>query len=696
MECVDEVTIRTLLSESLKLSPEERREYLTNNWDGDVSKLDEVVSSLEEQVFSLLGQGTSSLPSDSASGDKASSAGSAPNLVGRTIGPYIVERSIARGGMGHVYRAYRMDGEFHQTVAIKVVEHGKIEASLFKQERQTLADLDSPNIVSLLDGGTLEEGYPYLVMEYVEGLPIDAYVDEHHLDKRDIVQLVCEVSKCLQKAHNCGVIHCDIKPANIMVTHDGEIRLLDFGIARVMNKTQSTQLDFALCNALTPPYSSPQRCNNLKPSMTDDVYSLGILLAHLITGKRPLTRQEGESRTHQAHKIVQKYRQYIADKELRAIFLCATDADEDKRYPSAYTFRHDLGNWLEMRPVNAVGRKFSYLVRKHFQRHWKDWSVIVASLLLVTFFVQSHMRTKPEMQQFSLNISRGGNDNLKQPQLLYIDPENKHAKSIQKATVEAKGRNQEPATAPLQMITNPKETKGSIVRNTLTAGQSTIDEDKVAPLLAYIKKYFATVKSVDSPKSYYASYTQSMQKKLSLSDYQAWWDRTIDRVELQGYRVLDNKTLQVDLLYKTIGGIFVCKRDTIHFETANNHIKIDDLQSIGRKCPERLRQLFIHAIREDDLLTLQKLRNAMDSLDFLSSDFNSSPLLEATYHANLDIVKYLVSEGADVNAIVEDGTNRTALDIARERKNTDIEAYLLDHGGVSGMLIRSDTSEESN
>ena len=188
--------------------------------------------------------------------------------------------------MGTVFLASREDAEFEQRVAIKLVRRGAGGESLlqrFRQERQILAALEHPNIARLLDGGTTSGGVPYLVMEYVEGTPIDDYCREHNLPIDARLRLFLQLCDAVQYAHRGLVIHRDIKPANVLVTADGIPKLLDFGIA----KLTSAQTDATITRLMTPDYASPEQLAGKLVTTATDVYSLGLLLFELLTGKRP-------------------------------------------------------------------------------------------------------------------------------------------------------------------------------------------------------------------------------------------------------------------------------------------------------------------------------------------------------------------------------------------------------------------------
>lgn len=215
------------------------------------------------------------------------------SLVGKLVGPYRVLRKLGYGGMGLVYLAVRDDQVFQKRVAVKLVKRGMDTDEIvrrFRHERQTLAALEHPNIARLLDGGTTDDGLPYFVMEYVEGIPIDTYCDTHRLTIEERLKLFQEVCSAVQYAHQNLVIHRDIKPANILVTSEGVPKLLDFGIAKIMNPElllQSAPLTREAMHFMTPEYASPEQIRGEPITTVTDVYSLGVLLYELLTGHKP-------------------------------------------------------------------------------------------------------------------------------------------------------------------------------------------------------------------------------------------------------------------------------------------------------------------------------------------------------------------------------------------------------------------------
>src|ERR1700722_6713515 len=215
-------------------------------------------------------------------------------MIGERIGSYRVLGVLGAGGMGEVFLAERADAEFEQRVAIKMVHggvFGRAVQSRLKAERQILAQLDHPNIAHLLDGGTLPDGTAYLVMEYVDGVPIDAFCDTHRLDVRARLELFVTVCAAVHYAHQNLIVHRDLKPSNILVTAGGVPKLLDFGIAKLLDERQVGQHTLAVTRAdlriMTPDHASPERVRGGWITTARDVYVVGVLLYRLLSGVGP-------------------------------------------------------------------------------------------------------------------------------------------------------------------------------------------------------------------------------------------------------------------------------------------------------------------------------------------------------------------------------------------------------------------------
>lgn len=289
-----------VLDAAIALAPHKRPQYLDDKCAGDAELRHEVESLLrshERAGDEFLNSPAVDLRSLASTADGTSA------YIGRRIGVYKIVDEIGRGGMGEVYRATRVDGQYDKQVAIKLVRVGLDSPSLlerFRYERQILASLDHPNIARLHDGGATDEGVPYLVMELIEGTRIDEYCEQHDLDVDQCLELFIQVCAAVQYAHQRLVVHRDIKPSNILVTAEGIPKLLDFGIAKILNPSVAPET--TLLHPMTPEYASPEQVRGEPITTATDVYSLGLVLYKLLTGRSPYP---GNTRTaHEFARII--------------------------------------------------------------------------------------------------------------------------------------------------------------------------------------------------------------------------------------------------------------------------------------------------------------------------------------------------------------------------------------------------------
>lgn len=317
----------------------------------------------------------------------------------KRLGPYELDRQLGRGGMGVVYLGHRADGQYEQQVAIKLIDlpaTGGIFHESFRQERQILAGLQHPYITRLLDGGVTDENVVYLVMDYVDGLPIHRFCEERKLSDRQRIELFLRVCEAVQFAHENFVVHRDLKPDNILVVKDGTPRLLDFGTAKILSQSSESQ-DSHLTRkgflSFTPQYASPEQVLGYPITAASDTYSLGVLLYLLLTGNPPYELKEFTTaemlRTvcEDAPRRPSTAEGNRLDGDLEAILLKALRKEPRERYLTAEHLAEDLSAYLESRPVAARRGTVRYRVGKFVRRHRLGLSAaaLVAVLLTIGF-----------------------------------------------------------------------------------------------------------------------------------------------------------------------------------------------------------------------------------------------------------------------------------------------------------------------
>ena len=373
--------VKEIASAALDLEPAERTAYVARVCAGDPD--------LRDDVSSLLDSADAATPYFETPG-----GGAAPRLdaTGSRLGPYRVIRELASGGMGTVYLAERDDGEFNQRVAIKIVRGGFASGLLldrFRAERRILASLEHPNIARLLDGGTTAAGLPYVVMEFVEGEPIDRFCSRRQLPLRDRLAIFQQVCGAVQYAHQHLVVHRDIKAPNILVAADGAPKLLDFGIAKLLDPaTGIEQIAHTTIQVMTPESASPEQVRGKPVGVAADIYALGILLYRLLTGDSPY-----RSALDRGVDLRQAVCEAPPDKpsaraygvrvpaDVDMIVLKALRKEPDRRYGSVEQLSEDLQRFLDGRPVLASPDSFRYRMRKFIGRH--RVSVTAATALTV-------------------------------------------------------------------------------------------------------------------------------------------------------------------------------------------------------------------------------------------------------------------------------------------------------------------------
>jgi serine/threonine protein kinase len=433
--------IKEAFQTAVELPPgEERAAFVARACGADASMRERVESLLaaHERAEGFIESPAYEGLAESLAGDEARQE------VDRRIGHYRIVREIGRGGMGAVYLAERDDGQYDQRVALKLIKRGMdtdFILARFRHERQVLATLDHPHIARLLDGGTTDDELPYLVMEHVEGRAVDEYCDALRLDTVARLKLFRLICAAVQYAHQRLVIHRDLKPSNILVNEEGAPKLLDFGIAKILDRDSSSNAEptATALRLMTPEYASPEQAAGQPVTTASDVYSLGVLLYELLTGHRPyqlksrapeeLARAINSSQPERPSVVVTRVEEVFApgggterltpervsetregrpDKlsrrlrgDLDNIVLMALRKEPERRYSSVEQFSEDIRRYLEGRPVNAREDKFGYRAGKFVRRNRAAVSAaaLVALALLIGVITTQWEARRARIQQ---------------------------------------------------------------------------------------------------------------------------------------------------------------------------------------------------------------------------------------------------------------------------------------------------------
>ena len=359
---------------------------------------------------------------------------------------YRLLRRLGRGGMGEVFLAERAASDFHQQVAIKLVKRGMDTEEVvrrFRAERRILAGLEHPNVARLIDGGTTRDGLPYLVMEYVEGVPLDRYCREHKLSTRQRLELFLEICDAVQTAHRHLVVHRDLKPGNVLVSSQGRPKLLDFGIAKLLQSDSdgAATVTQAAGRMLTPVYASPEQVLGQPVTTASDIYSLGILLFETLTARLPfqrsarlpsaeelsrepplpsvaVTSDEPASNGFKLHRSPAKLRGELAG-DVDAIVCKALAFDPSQRYATVEQLSTDVRHHLGGRPVEARAPSWGYRALKLVRRRRKELmagaGIFAAALAMaISLIVLMIERRDAAEQRRRFQLEAENNDRLRQ------------------------------------------------------------------------------------------------------------------------------------------------------------------------------------------------------------------------------------------------------------------------------------------
>ena len=406
-------TIESIFHAALELPPEQLDAFLEQRCAGDANLRRQVEQLLEShrQADRFIEHPLVRPQSDVVESDDGD------RLIGQIVGQYRILQRLGGGGMGVVYLAQRADQQYEKRVAIKLIKRGMDTDSVlrhFHTERQILATFDHPNIAHLLDGGATDDGRPYFVMEYVEGVPVDAYCEAQQLSITQRLQLFRQVCGAVTYAHRHAVIHRDLKPSNILVDRDGVPKLLDFGIAKVLQPGEYREsiLTMLGLRMMTPEYASPEQVRGEALTTASDVYSLGVVLYKLLTGSQPydlprtshgISRAITETEPRRPSAAVGTAERWARGLrgDLDNIVLMALRKEPERRYLSVERLSDDIRRHLERLPVLARQDAFGYRAMKFVQRHKaaSAAAVLVVLSLLAGIVATSWQAQKAKEQE---------------------------------------------------------------------------------------------------------------------------------------------------------------------------------------------------------------------------------------------------------------------------------------------------------
>ncbi|MCH8557408.1 MAG: serine/threonine-protein kinase [Balneolia bacterium] len=400
--------VSAVVDQALDYSADERLTFINRTCAGDPELKQSVITFLEsidssEGFFDKLMKSGGSIANELVETGSDINIGKFYNPP-EQAGAYKIIRLIARGGMGNVFLAERCDGQFDRKVAIKVLRQELTSDNYtrrFTAERNILSGLEHPHIARLYDGGITEDNRPYLVMEYVDGLPISSYCRKNNCSLNEILDLFTQVCKAVKYAHKNLIVHRDLKPDNILVNEDGTVKILDFGIAKIINDELSPEALFETREnqqMLSLQYAAPEQITLEKITTATDVYSLGLLLYELITGQTPfdLSRKNLREVEHIIrNNEVKKPSSVLQDSalskkvkgDLDAIILTSLEKEPEQRYNSVDQMMEDIERYRANRPIPARSGSYRYRIAKYVKRH--PWAVAagIATLLVLAGYI---------------------------------------------------------------------------------------------------------------------------------------------------------------------------------------------------------------------------------------------------------------------------------------------------------------------
>ncbi len=387
--------IERIFFELVELTPEEQA--------GRLESLRVERSDIYQEVYELIQEEQKLHPMLKTEFPQTWQAWKDKDYLGTMVGSYKLTKLLGSGGMGAVFLGERIDGQFDQTVALKLINegiYGEQSLDYFKRERQILAKLQHPNIANLLDGGVTENGRPFYAMEFVKGLPINVYCENHRCTLKERLKLFIQVCEAVQYAHSQLVLHLDLKPTNILIDDEGRVKLMDFGISQIIQTVDDAQIGKdPLIKRYTLAYASPEQIMGNKLSTASDIYSLGVLLYELVTNQHPFEASTVDQMTFRTD-ILQKIPIYPSEAlhghaqefkvspnmlkdDLDLICLKALKKHPSDRYAVVNDIKEDIIAFLHQEPISLLRSSWSYVARKFLIRNSIVASLVVGAILLL-------------------------------------------------------------------------------------------------------------------------------------------------------------------------------------------------------------------------------------------------------------------------------------------------------------------------